>query len=317
MDFTQKGMMTMNDVRILDAIGHTPLVALPRFAKAAGAYGTLLAKLEGQNPAGSAKDRAALYMIRDAEAAGRLAPGGTIVEPTSGNTGIALAAIATALGYSAILTMPDTMSLERRQLLEAYGAQLELTPGRDGMAGAIQRAEALAAEIPGAVLLGQFDNPANPRAHYETTGPELLGQAGPGLAALVAGVGTGGTLCGAGRFLKEQLPGIHIMAVEPRASAVLSGGQPGPHGIQGIGGGFVPGNFDPAVVDEIFPVGDDEAFAMARLLSETEGILAGPSGGAALFAAVALSRRPGFQGCPIAVILPDRGERYLSTGLFD
>ena len=297
-------------------IGHTPLVALPRFAQAAGAYGVVLAKLEGQNPAGSAKDRAALSMIRAAEADGSLQPGGTIVEPTSGNTGIAIAALATALGYQAILTMPDTMSVKRRQLLEAYGAKLVLTPGKDGMAGAIAKAEAFSQEIPGAVILGQFDNPANPRAHYETTGPEIWAQTGGSLAAFVAGAGTGGTVSGVGRYFKEQRKAVHVVAVEPKTSAVLSGGKPGAHGLQGIGAGFVPKNFDRSVVDEIFPVLDDEGYGMARLLSSTEGILTGPSGGAALFAAVQLTRRPEFQGKTVVVLLPDRGERYLSTGMF-
>lgn len=297
-------------------IGHTPLVELPRLSKAAGAYAAIFAKLEGRNPAGSAKDRAALYMIRAAEQRGDLRPGGTILEPTSGNTGIAIAALATALGYQAILTMPDTMSLERQQLLEAYGAQLVLTPGQQGMAGAIEKARALAREIPGAVILDQFNNPANAQAHYETTGPELWEDSQGTLAALIAGVGTGGTLCGAARYLKKQNAQVYILAVEPQSSPVLSGGQPGPHGLQGIGAGFVPGNFHREVVDEICQVADDQAFAMVSLLSQTEGILTGPSGGAALYAAVQLSRRPEFQGKRLAVILPDSGERYLSTGLF-
>lgn len=301
---------------IEQTIGHTPLVELPRFAKAAGAYGVILAKLEGRNPAGSAKDRAALAMIRAAERDGSLRPGGTILEPTSGNTGIAIAALSTALGYRAILTMPDTMSEERRKLLQAYGAQLVLTPGALGMAGAIAKARELAAEIPGAVILDQFNNPANAQAHYETTGPELWADSEGQLAALTAGVGTGGTLCGAARYLKQQCAAIHILAIEPMTSAVLSGGQPGPHGIQGIGAGFVPGNFHREVVDEILPVADDQAFGMANLLSRTEGILTGPSGGAALYGAVQLSRRPEFQGKRLAVILPDSGERYLSTGIF-
>ena len=298
------------------SIGHTPLVELHRFAQAAGAYGTILAKLEGRNPAGSAKDRAAYYMLRAAEQAGTLRPGGTVIEPTSGNTGIAIAALCTALGYRAVLTMPDTMSAERRNLLQAYGAQLVLTPGSQGMAGAIAKAEALAAETPGAVILDQFNNPANAKAHYETTGPELWTDAGGNLAALVAGVGTGGTLCGTARYLKKQCPTIHILAVEPKTSAVLSGGKPGVHGLQGIGAGFVPGNYDQTVVDEVLPVTDDEGCGTANLLSRTEGILIGPSGGAALFAAVQLSRRPEFQGQRLAVILPDNGERYLSTGIF-
>lgn len=301
---------------IEQTIGHTPLVELPQLSKAAGAYASIFAKLEGRNPAGSAKDRAALFMIRAAEQRGDLQPGGTILEPTSGNTGIAIAALATALGYQAILTMPDTMSQERQQLLEAYGARLVLTPGGQGMAGAIEKARELAREIPGAVILDQFNNPANAQAHYETTGPELWEDSQGTLAALIAGVGTGGTLCGAARYLKKQNAQVYILAVEPQSSPVLSGGQPGPHGLQGIGAGFVPGNFHREVVDEICPVADDQAFAMVSLLSQTEGILTGPSGGAALYAAVQLSRRPEFQGKHLAVILPDSGERYLSTGLF-
>ena len=296
-------------------IGHTPLVELPRLSKAAGAYAAIFAKLEGRNPAGSAKDRAALYMIRAAEQRGDLRPGGTILEPTSGNTGIAIAALATALGYQAILTMPDTMSLERQQLLEAYGAQLVLTPGRQGMAGAIEKARALAREIPGAVILDQFNNPANAQAHYETTGPELWEDSEGTLAALIAGVGTGGTLCGSSRYLKQQNSHVYVLAVEPQSSPVLSGGQPGPHGLQGIGAGFVPQVLNTEIYDEIMRVKGEDAFAAARTFTHSEGLFVGISSGAALWAAVELSKRPENANKTIVALLPDTGDRYLSTPL--
>lgn len=298
--------------QLTDLIGSTPLLALERFAPGV----RVLAKLESFNPLGSAKDRAAWYMIRDAEERGLLGRGGVIVEPTSGNTGVGLAWIAALRGYRAILTMPDTMSAERRALLAALGAELELMPGAAGMAGAVARAKELAATLPGAWMPDQFDNPANARAHYETTGPELWRDTGGQIDALVAGVGSGGTVTGAGRYLKEQAPGIHVAAVEPAESAVLSGGKPGPHKIQGIGAGFVPGTLDLSVVDEIVPVPGDAALAACRELAETEGLLCGISSGAAAWAARALAGRPEWAGRTVAVILPDTGERYLSAGVF-
>lgn len=298
--------------QLTDLIGSTPLLALERFAPGV----RVLAKLESFNPLGSAKDRAAWYMVRDAEERGLLGRGGVIVEPTSGNTGVGLAWIAALRGYRAILTMPDTMSAERRALLAALGAELELTPGAAGMAGAVARAKELAATLPGAWMPDQFNNPANARAHYETTGPELWRDTGGQIDALVAGVGSGGTVTGAGRYLKEQAPGIHVAAVEPAESAVLSGGKPGPHKIQGIGAGFVPGTLDLSVVDEIVPVPGDAALAACRELAETEGLLCGISSGAAAWAARALAGRPEWAGRTVAVILPDTGERYLSAGVF-
>ena len=255
-------------------------------------------------------------MIETAEADGRLTPGGVIIEPTSGNTGIGLAAIGIARGYRVILTMPDSMSAERRALLAAYGAELVLTPGKDGMAGAIARAEELAAELPGSFIAGQFENPANPDAHYRTTGPEIWSDLDGQVDAFVAGVGTGGTVSGTARYLKEQQPSVHIAAVEPAASPLLSGGKAGPHGLMGIGANFVPKNFDRSAVDEIVPVREEDAYAAARLLVRAEGVLAGITAGAALWAAGELARRPEFAGQNIVVLLPDTGERYLSTPLF-
>ncbi|MEF9972982.1 MAG: cysteine synthase A [Clostridia bacterium] len=296
-------------------IGHTPVVRLRALERARGLDGQLLAKLESFNPAGSAKDRVGLYLIEDAEKRGLLKPGGVIVEPTSGNTGIGLASVAAARGYRVILTMPDTMSRERIGLLRAYGAEVVLTEGKRGMAGAIAKAEALRDEIPGAFLPGQFTNPANPRAHYETTGPELYEQVAGRIDCFVAGVGTGGTITGVGRYLKQRNPAIFILAVEPARSPVLSGGAPGPHGLQGIGAGFVPEVLDRAVIDEIARVSDEDARDMARLIARREGVLAGISGGAALWAACAwLEARP---GKVVAALLPDSGERYLSSGLYE
>lgn len=300
-----------------DLIGGTPLLELNNLKKAYGLQATLLAKLEGMNPAGSAKDRVGFAMIEDAEKRGVIAPGATIIEPTSGNTGIGLAAAAAAKGYSVILTMPDTMSAERRSLLAAYGAKLILTPGEKGMAGAIEKAQALAKEIPGAFLAGQFENPANPRIHYETTGPEIWADTEGKVDIFVAGVGTGGTVTGVGRYLKEQDPSVRIVAVEPAASPVLSGGKAGPHGLQGIGGGFVPKVLDTDIYDEILCIKEEEAFAAAKLLSRTEGILAGITSGAALHAAAELAKRPENEGRLIVALLPDQGSRYLSTGIFD
>ena len=294
-------------------IGNTPLLALERFAP----EGRVLAKLECFNPLSSAKDRAALYMIRDAEEKGLLAPGGTIVEPTSGNTGVGLSYIAALKGYRVILTMPETMSQERRSLLAALGAQLVLTPGAQGMGGAIAKARELLATLPGAWMPDQFNNPANARAHYETTGPEIWRDTEGKMDVLVAGVGTGGTLTGAGRYLKERNPGVKVVAVEPAESPVLSGGQPGPHKIQGIGAGFVPGVLDRNLVDEVLPVPGQTAMETARALARTEGLLVGISSGAAAAAAAQLALRPELAGKTIVAVLPDTGERYLSTGVFN
>ncbi len=301
---------------ILERIGQTPLLELGRLGERLGLRARLLAKLEGCNPGGSAKDRVALAMIRDGEARGLLRPGAAIIEPTSGNTGIGLAMAGRLLGYRVVIVMPDTMSPERRILMQAYGAQVVLTPGALGMAGAIQRAQELREQIPGSFIPDQFSNPANPRVHFETTGPELWRDAGGAIDAFVAGVGTGGTITGAGRYLKSRNPALRVIAVEPAGSPVLSGGAPGPHGLQGIGAGFVPKALDTTVYDEVFPVTEAEAFAAARLLAETEGVLAGISSGAALHAAAAAAARPEYESRTLAVLLPDTGERYLSTGLF-
>ena len=297
---------------ILDLIGNTPLLALERYAPGV----RVLAKLESFNPLSSAKDRAALYMIRDAEARGALRPGATIVEPTSGNTGVGLSYIGRILGYRVVLTMPETMSQERRSLLSALGAELVLTEGAKGMAGAIAKANELLETLPGAWMPDQFNNPANARAHYETTGPEIWRDTEGRVDVLVAGVGSGGTLTGAGRYLKEQNPAVQVVAVEPAESAVLSGGQPGPHKIQGIGAGFIPGTLDRSVVDRVVAVPGEEALAAGRALSETEGLLVGISSGAAAWAAKALAGEPDFAGKTIVAVLPDTGERYLSTELF-
>lgn len=291
-------------------IGNTPLLKLNRLFPGAEIY----AKLEYLNPAGSAKDRAAKSMLNDLEARGLLKEGGTVVEPTSGNTGVALAALCAARGYRLVLTMPETMSVERRMLLSAYGAELVLTPGDEGMAGAVKRADEIIAATPGAVLAGQFDNPANPAAHERTTGPELWSDLGGKLAAVVAGVGTGGTITGTARYLKRQNPAIRFIAVEPTASPLLSQGHAGPHGIMGIGANFVPKALDRGLLDEICTVTDAEAYAMAREMARHEGVLVGISAGAALAAAKRVA--PGLDGAVVA-ILPDGGERYLSTGLFE
>ena len=299
-----------------EMIGGTPLLALERLGPKRGWQARVLAKLEYFNPAGSVKDRAALGMIQAAEKEGRLRPGAGIVEPTSGNTGIGLAAIAAVRGYRVILTMPETMSLERRKLLAAYGAEIVLTPGELGMQGAIDRANALLAEHPGAMLAGQFDNPANPAAHYASTGPEIWRDTEGRVDLFVAGVGSGGTVTGVGRYLKEQNPAVQIVAAEPAESPVLSGGKAAPHGIQGIGANFVPGNFDRAVVDEILTVTTEESLALVREMARTEGVLVGVSSGAALAAAEKLARRPENAGKTIVALLPDTGERYISTALF-
>ena len=293
-----------------DLIGSTPLVDLSSLTDGGA---RVLGKLEASNPGGSAKDRVARAMVDDAERTGRLSPGGTIIEPTSGNTGVGLAMVAAARGYRLILTMPDTMSVERRALAAAYGATIELTPGAEGMAGAVARAEELAATTPNSIIAGQFDNPANPRAHYETTGREIWADTDGAVDVLVAGVGTGGTLCGSARFLKEKNPAVRAVAVEPAESQVLAGGPAGPHAIQGIGANFVPGNFDRSLVDEIIPVSSADALATWRRLERELGLLVGISSGAAIDAALALAARPEYAGKTIVAVLPDTGERYLSV----
>ena len=296
-------------------VGNTPLLSVDHYVRARRLEAVILAKLERCNPAGSAKDRVALEMLRQAEASGVLQPGGTVIEPTSGNTGIGLAAMAIAKGYRVILTMPATMSAERRALLKAYGAELVLV-AEGGMAGAVAKAEELAREIPGSFIPGQFDNPANPAAHYKTTGPEIWRDTEGHVDIFVAGVGTGGTISGTGRYLKEQTPHVRIVAVEPASSPLLSQGHAGPHGLQGIGANFVPGNYDAKVVDEILTVTDEDAYRTGRLLARTEGIMAGITSGAALWAADELARRPENRGKTIVALLPDDGGRYLSTPLW-
>ncbi|MDY5241967.1 MAG: cysteine synthase A [Alistipes senegalensis] len=301
---------------VLELVGDTPMVELERLGRDAGAVARVVAKVELFNPAGSVKDRVALAMVERAEADGTLRPGATIIEPTSGNTGVGLALVSTLKGYRLILTMPETMSVERRRLVAAYGAQVVLTPGAEGMKGAIARAQALREEIPGSVILQQFENPANPARHYRTTAEEIWRDTEGGIDLFVAGVGTGGTVSGTGRRLKELNPAVRIAAVEPASSPVLSGGAPGAHKIQGIGAGFVPGNYDPSVVDLVVPVADDEAIATARLLASREGLLVGISSGAAAYAALQLAKREEYRGKTIVVLLPDTGERYLSTLLY-
>lgn len=301
---------------VAELIGNTPLLEVRQFAKKRGLRATILVKLEGMNPAGSAKDRVALEMILRAEAEGKLRPGSVIIEPTSGNTGIGLASVARARGYRVILTMPDSMSPERRSLLAAYGAELVLTPGAQGMQGAVEKAEALTAEIPGSFVPGQFTNPHNPEAHYKTTGPEIWQDTGGQVDVFVATVGTGGTLTGAGWYLKEQNPAIRVVAVEPDASPLLSGGKAGPHGIQGIGANFIPKILDTMLYDEVVRVTDDEAYAYGRAMAEDEGVLVGISSGAALCAAAKLAARPENANKTIVAILPDTGDRYLSTPMF-
>ena len=298
---------------VTELIGRTPMVALNAYGKVHGCGARLIAKLEKQNPAGSAKDRVALSMIRAAEASGALAPGGLIIEPTSGNTGIGLAACAAVLGYRCCIVMPDSMSAERIKLIAAYGADIILTPGSEGMSGSIAKAEALQKENPGSIIAGQFDNPHNPEAHYLTTGPEIWADTEGKVDLFVASVGTGGTISGTGRYLKEQNPAIRVIAVEPDASPLLSGGEAGPHGIQGIGANFIPEALDRTVYDEIFRCTDADAFAAMRELAKTEGILCGVSSGAALHAACELGKRPENAGKNIVVLLPDTGERYLSV----
>lgn len=300
-----------------ELIGNTPIMRLHRYEAALGCCGRLFAKLESFNPAGSAKDRVARCMLDGAEEKGLLKPGGVVIEPTSGNTGIGLAALGVSRGYRVILTMPDNMSQERQMLLRAYGAELVLTPAAEGMAGAIAQAERLSASIPGSFIPGQFDNPDNPAAHYATTGPEIWRDMEGQVSWFVAGVGTGGTLTGTGRYLKEQNPAIKIMAIEPADSPLLSGGQAGPHDLQGIGANFIPKNLDQSLIDQICTVTTEEAYTAARELAATEGVLSGVSAGAALHGATLLAKRPENQERNIFVLLPDTGERYLSIGLFD
>ena len=308
-------MKIASDVTAL--IGHTPLVALREYSRKRGLREPLLAKVEAMNPGGSAKDRVALAMIEAAEREGRLSPGGTIIEPTSGNTGVGLAMVAAVRGYRLILTMPETMSRERQLLAKAYGAQVVLTPGQEGMAGAVRRAEELLAAIPGSVMADQFGNPANPRAHRETTGEEIWRDTEGLVDAFVAGVGTGGTLTGVGLSLKGKNSDIAIFGVEPASSPVLNGGKSGPHRIQGIGANFIPKNYNGELVTEVIDVTDEEAMDTARALAREEGLLVGISSGAAVSAATRIAQRARWQGKRIVVLLPDTGERYLSTGLFD
>ena len=297
-------------------IGHTPLLELTHMEEKLGLKAKILAKLELFNPAGSVKDRVALTMIEDAEASGALKPDSVIIEPTSGNTGIGLAAVAAARGYRMIVVMPDSMSMERRLLMTAYGAELVLTPGAKGMAGAIAKADELAAEIPNSFIPGQFVNPSNPKAHRETTGPEIYDDTDGTVDIFVAGVGTGGTITGVGEYLKSRNPKVQVVAVEPSDSPVLSGGNPGPHKLQGIGAGFVPEVLNTQVYDEVFPVTSEEAYAGGRLMGRSEGVLVGISSGAALHAAIQVAKRPENEGKTIVVLLPDTGDRYLSTPMF-
>lgn len=302
---------------VTELIGKTPLLRLANLEKAENAQANIITKVEFFNPAGSVKDRVANAMIAEAEKSGVLKPGATIIEPTSGNTGIGLASVGTAKGYKVILTMPETMSVERRNLVKAYGAEVVLTEGAKGMTGAIEKAEELKNETDGAVILGQFVNPANPKAHYETTGPEIWQDTDGTVDVFVAGVGTGGTLSGVGKYLKEQNPNVKIVAVEPETSPVLSKGTAGAHKIQGIGAGFVPETLDTDIYDEIITVPNDAAFEIGNKIAKTEGILVGISSGAAVWAALQLAKRDEFKGKNIVALLPDTGERYLSTALFD
>ena len=308
--------MTKIYKQITDLIGHTPLVELSKYSKFRGVDTPIIGKVEYFNPGGSVKDRIALAMIEDAEKAGKLKPGATIIEPTSGNTGVGLALVAAVKGYRLILTMPETMSVERRSLVKAYGAQVKLTSGKDGMKGAIKAAEELRDSIEGSIILGQFTNMANPRVHYLTTGPEVWSDTNGQVDIFVAGVGTGGTVTGIGQYLKEQSPNVRVVAVEPTDSAVLSGGNSGSHKIQGIGAGFIPDTYNSAYIDEVFKVENDQAILTGRLLAQQEGLLVGISSGAAAFAATEIARRPENKGKQIVTLFPDTGERYLSTVLY-
>lgn len=308
--------MTKIYKQITELIGHTPLVELNKYSKSRGVETPVIAKVEYFNPGGSVKDRVAWAMIEEAEKAGKLKPGATIIEPTSGNTGVGLALVAAVKGYRLILTMPETMSIERRSLVKAYGAQVKLTDGKEGMQGAIKAAEQLRDSIDGSIILGQFTNQANPHMHYQTTGPEIWQDTDGRVDIFVAGVGTGGTATGIGKYLKEQNPSIHVVAVEPADSPVLSGGKSGAHKIQGIGAGFVPETYDSAYIDEVFKVENDQAILAGRQLAQLEGLLVGISSGAAAFAATEIARRPENKGKRIVALFPDTGERYLSTVLY-
>ena len=309
--------MTKIAKQLTELIGGTPLLELGKYSRAKGLETPLVAKIESFNPGGSVKDRIALAMIEDAERKGLLTPGATIIEPTSGNTGVGLALVAAVKGYRLILTMPETMSVERRNLAKAYGAEVRLTPGQDGMPGAIRAAEELRETIPGSIIMQQFDNPANPARHYATTGPEIWQQTDGKVDIFVAGVGTGGTVSGVAKYLKEQKPEVRVVAVEPKASPVLNGGKSGAHKIQGIGAGFVPANYDGNLIDEVLDVENDDAILTGREIAREEGLLVGISSGAALYAAAKLAKRPENSGKNIVVLLPDTGERYLSTVLYD
>ena len=308
--------MTKIAKQLTDLVGNTPLLELGKYSKLKGLKTPIIEKVEYFNPGGSVKDRIALAMIEDAEQKGLLKPGATIIEPTSGNTGVGLALVSAVKGYKLILTMPETMSVERRNLVKAYGATVKLTPGKDGMTGAIKAAEELRDTIPGAVILQQFENDANPRRHYETTGKEIWEQTDGKIDIIVAGVGTGGTISGIGKRLKEYNPDVKVVAVEPATSPVLNGGQSGPHKIQGIGAGFVPKTYDASVIDEVLDIDNDDAIRTGRELAREEGLLVGISSGAAAFAAAELAKRPENEGKTIVAILPDTGERYLSTVLY-
>ena len=301
---------------ISDLIGNTPLVELTHIEEKEGLDASVVAKVEFFNPAGSVKDRIAKKMIEDAEKAGKIKPGATLIEPTSGNTGIGIASVAAAKGYKAIMTMPETMSVERRNLLKAYGAKVVLTDGKTGMKGAIAKAKELAATIPNSFIPSQFENPSNPQAHYESTGPEIWKDTEGKVDIFVAGVGTGGTVSGTGKYLKDQNPNVKVIAVEPATSPVLSQGYAGPHGIQGIGAGFVPNTLDTSVYDEVFTVTNEQAYETGRLIAHNEGMLVGISSGAATYAAIQIAKRPENKGKTIVVLLPDTGERYLSTPMF-
>ena len=302
--------------KLTELVGNTPLLELGKYSQEKGLETPVIAKVEYFNPGGSVKDRIALSMIEDAEKKGLLKPGATIIEPTSGNTGVGLALVSAVKGYKLILTMPETMSVERRNLVKAYGAEVRLTSGKDGMPGAIRAAKELKESIPGSIILQQFENAANPARHYDTTGPEIWEQTGGEVDIFVAGVGTGGTVSGVGKYLKEKKPGVRVIAVEPKSSPVLNGGQSGPHKIQGIGAGFVPATYNAGVVDEVFDVENDDAIRTGRQLAKSEGLLVGISAGAAAFAAAEIAKRPENKGKKVVVLLPDTGERYLSTVLY-
>lgn len=308
--------MTKIAKKLTELIGNTPLLELNKFSSLKGLEQPIIAKIESFNPGGSVKDRVALAMIEDAEDKGLLKPGATIIEPTSGNTGVGLALVAAVKGYKLILTMPETMSIERRNLVKAYGATVKLTSGKEGMKGAIKAAEELRDSIPGSIILQQFENQANPQKHYETTGKEIWRDTDGTVDIFVAGVGTGGTISGVGKYLKEQNPNVKVVAVEPTTSPVLSGGQGGPHKIQGIGAGFIPSTYNSKYVDEIFQVDNDQAILTGRQLAQSDGLLVGISSGAAVFAAIELAKRPENKGKRIVTLLPDTGERYLSTVLY-